>query len=135
MIRIQFQNIFLGPYSPLLKVGTFLVWSKFVKSAKVWLFPCARFLTEICVQKGLFFKFVHNIATKWSIKPLLVEEKYEVEPLSVNFWDHHRARFLEKSKNTACDVTVRTKKIKIICADRVLVEVSYDANFKWHMPI
>ena len=25
--------------------------------------------------------------------------------------------------------------MKIICADRVPVELSYDANFKWHMPI
>ena len=25
--------------------------------------------------------------------------------------------------------------MKIICADRVSVELSYDANFKWHMPV
>ena len=25
--------------------------------------------------------------------------------------------------------------MKIICADRVSVGLSYDANFKWHMPI
>ena len=35
----------------------------------------------------------------------------------------------------AGDVTVETKKMKMICADRVSVGLSYDANFKWHMPI
>ena len=25
--------------------------------------------------------------------------------------------------------------MKLICADRVSVGLSYDANFKWHMPI
>ena len=49
----------------------------------------------------------------------------------VNFWDHHRARFQKKkSKNLAYGVTVRTKKIKIICADIVSVELSYDIYFK-----
>ena len=44
--------------------------------------------------------------------------------------------FLEKkSRMLAGDVTVKTKKIKIICADRVSVGLSYDVNFKWHMPI
>ena len=38
-----------------------------------------------------------------------------IRALSVNFWDHHRARFPEKkNKNTACDVTVGTSKVKII---------------------
>ena len=32
-------------------------------------------------------------------------------------------------------VTVGTWESKIICADRVPVGLSYDANFKWHMPI
>ena len=44
-------------------------------------------------------------------------------PLSVNFWDHHRARFLGK------------KSTIIAGDDRVSVRLSYDANFKWHMPI
>ena len=33
------------------------------------------------------------------------------------------------------NVTVGTWKIKIICADRLPLGLSYDANFKWHMPI
>ena len=33
------------------------------------------------------------------------------------------------------DVTVKTNKIKIICAGRVSVELFYGINFKWHMPI
>ena len=37
------------------------------------------------------------------------------------FWDHHRACFLEK-------------KSRIIAGD-VTVGLSYDTNFKWHMPI
>ena len=41
----------------------------------------------------------------------------------------------KKSRIVAGDVTLRTQKIKIICADRVSVELSYDANIKWHMPI
>ena len=41
----------------------------------------------------------------------------------------------KKSKNMAFDVTLGTRKIKTICADRVSVELSYDAYFKWHMPI
>ena len=35
----------------------------------------------------------------------------------------------------ACDVTVKTKEIQIIYADRVSVGLNYGANFKWHMPI
>ena len=35
----------------------------------------------------------------------------------------------------AGDVTVGTWKMKIICVDRVSVGLSYDANFKRHMPI
>ena len=47
----------------------------------------------------------------------------------MNFWDHHRARFLEKkSKIIACDVIGRTKKIKIICADRVSVRLYCDVK-------
>ena len=54
----------------------------------------------------------------------------------MNFWDHHRACFLEKkSRIIAGDVTVGTLKMKIIRADRVSVGLSYDTNFKWHMPI
>ena len=41
----------------------------------------------------------------------------------------------KKNKNIACDVTLRTEKIKTIWADRVWVELSHDANLKWHMPI
>ena len=52
------------------------------------------------------------------------------------FWDHHRARFLKKkSRIIAGDVTVGTKKIKIIWADTVSVGLSYGAIFKWHMPL
>ena len=32
-------------------------------------------------------------------------------------------------------VTVGTWKMKITCADRVSVGLSYDTNLKWHMPI
>ena len=35
----------------------------------------------------------------------------------------------------AGDVTVGTWKMKITCADRVSVGLSYDTNLKWHMPI
>ena len=57
-------------------------------------------------------------------------------PYPVDFWDHHRACFLEKkSKNIACDVTVRTNKIKIICADSVSFGLSYGGKIKWHMPL
>ena len=41
----------------------------------------------------------------------------------------------KKSIIITSDVTDETNKIKIICADRVSVELSYDVNFKWHMPI
>ena len=41
----------------------------------------------------------------------------------------------KKSRIIAGDVTVRTYKIKIICADRLSVELSFDAYSKWHMPI
>ena len=41
----------------------------------------------------------------------------------------------KKSKIFDSGVTVGTCDIKIICADRVPVELSYDANFKWQMPI
>ena len=41
----------------------------------------------------------------------------------------------KKFKNITSDVTVGTKKIKIICADRVSVGLYYDEYFKWHMPI
>ena len=41
----------------------------------------------------------------------------------------------KKSRIIAGDVTVGSLKIKIICEDRVSVGLSYDANFKWHMPI
>ena len=55
---------------------------------------------------------------------------------TVNFWDHHDASLTALSRgeprNIASDVTVRTK--KIICAERV-VELYYDADFEWHMPI
>ena len=53
----------------------------------------------------------------------------------MNFWDHQRARFLKKTKYIACDVTVGTNKIKIICANKVSVQLSYDAHFKWNMRI
>ena len=43
--------------------------------------------------------------------------------------------FWEKSKIFTGDVTLKTNKMKIICADRVSVELYYGANFKWHMPI
>ena len=33
------------------------------------------------------------------------------------------------------DFTAGSYKLKIIYADRVSVELSFDANFKWHMPI
>ena len=41
----------------------------------------------------------------------------------------------KKSKIIAVDVTVRTKKIKILCVYTVSVRLSYDVNFNWHMPI
>ena len=41
----------------------------------------------------------------------------------------------KKPRIIAGDVTFGTYKIKIICADRVSVGLSYDANLKWHMPI
>ena len=41
----------------------------------------------------------------------------------------------KKSRIIAGDVTVETSKMKIICADTVSVELSYDANLNWHMPI
>ena len=53
----------------------------------------------------------------------------------MNFWDYHRARFLEISRIVAGDVTVGTKKMKIICTDRMSVRLSYDVNFNWHMPV
>ena len=54
----------------------------------------------------------------------------------MNFWDHHRARFLEKkSRIIAGEVTVETWILKIICADTVSVGLSYGANFKRHMPL
>ena len=40
-----------------------------------------------------------------------------------------------KSKIITGDVTVGTPEMKIICADKVPVRLSYDINFKWHMPI
>ena len=43
--------------------------------------------------------------------------------------------FWKKSIIITGDVTDETNKIKIICADRVSVGLSYDVNFKWHMPI
>ena len=42
--------------------------------------------------------------------------------------------FWKKSKITG-DVTNGTLKIKIICADKVPAELSYDTYFKWHTPI
>ena len=54
------------------------------------------------------------------------------------FWDHHRACFLKKKSRTITgDVTVGTSQMKIInlSADTVSVELSYDANIKWYMPI
>ena len=41
----------------------------------------------------------------------------------------------KKSRIIAGDVTVGTLKMKIIRADTVSVGLSYDTNFKWHMPI
>ena len=41
----------------------------------------------------------------------------------------------KKSRIIAGDVTVGTLKMRMICADRVSVGLSYDTNFKWHMPI
>ena len=41
----------------------------------------------------------------------------------------------KKSRIIAVDVTVWTEHMKIICAERVSVELYYDAYFKWHMPI
>ena len=41
----------------------------------------------------------------------------------------------KKSRIIAGDVTVGTSKMKITCADTVSVGLSYDTNFKWHMPI
>ena len=41
----------------------------------------------------------------------------------------------KKSRIIADDVTVGTLKMKIIRADTVSVGLSYDTNFKWHMPI
>ena len=43
--------------------------------------------------------------------------------------------FWKKSKTIAGDFPVGTKKMKTICADRMSVGLSDDANFKWHMPI
>ena len=46
------------------------------------------------------------------------------------FWDHHRACFLEKkSRIITGNVIVGIETIEIICADRVFVELSCDANF------
>ena len=41
----------------------------------------------------------------------------------------------KKSKIITGDVTVRTRDMKIICADRVSVRLYNDAFFKWHMPL
>ena len=46
----------------------------------------------------------------------------------------------KKSRIIASDVTVRTKKIKILCVYfmcvyTVSVRLSYDVNFNWHIPI
>ena len=43
--------------------------------------------------------------------------------------------FWKKSKINTGDVTVGTLEMKIIRADRVPAGLSYDTNFKWHMPI
>ena len=53
----------------------------------------------------------------------------------MNFWDRDRASFLKKPKNITGDATVGTWEIKIKLATRVSVGLSYDINFKWHMPI
>ena len=66
---------------------------------------------------------------------LLRHHYVTISTLIREFWDHHRARLLEKSRIITDDVTVGTSKMKIICADRVSVGLSYDANLKWHMPI
>ena len=52
--EVSVEMVNMSMYSPQPKIDTFLVWSKFVKSVKVWLAPCVRFFTEIFVQKGLF---------------------------------------------------------------------------------
>ena len=43
--------------------------------------------------------------------------------------------FWKKSRIIVGDVTVGTLKMKIRCTNRLSVGLSYDANFKWHMPI
>ena len=41
----------------------------------------------------------------------------------------------KKSKINTGDVKVGTLEMKITCAYRVPARLSYDTNFKWHMPI
>ena len=43
--------------------------------------------------------------------------------------------FWKKSRIIVGDVTVGTLKMKIRCTNRLSVGLSYEANFKWHMPI
>ena len=59
----------------------------------------------------------------------------------IKYENSHRAFPQEglKLSNIACDVTVETKErknaLKIICADRVSIVLTNDANLEWHMPI
>ena len=90
----------------------------------IWLASCARFFTEIFVQRRAFHKIQQNWpfrVTKLSIKLYLSKKKMWSLTLIREFLRPSPIAFSqEKSKNIVCDVTVRTRRIKIIlCSEQI----------------